>query len=91
MPDRNKFMQMKAQFESLGQMMADYEKDFGDSESEDSSEFNDQDENDGGQKSITDMEPEVDSGSEKTGTDKKKKAMAMMSSMLKGKMSSKGY
>ncbi len=77
-------------YDSMGPLFADYEADFGSDESSDKDAFGDKDVDDGGQQSLADMEPEI---KETAGNDseKKKKKMSMLSSMLKTKMSSKGY
>lgn len=56
MPDYKKFMQMKQSLASLSEMMADYEKDFGEASGEGDG-YGDKDANDGGQESLSDMNP----------------------------------
>lgn len=100
MPDRKKFMQMKAQYDSLGQMMADYEKDFDGPDGPSNNPFDDQDADDAGQETVDDLMPELsiteDDAKSKANDNedtkpKKSKSMTLASSYLRNKFRNKGY
>jgi len=89
MPDYKKFMQLKSAHESMGRMLADYEKDFGMGEGDDISKEDAGDDkmddiNDGGQESLDNLQPQVDSSIDEDGETKKKKMAigAMLSKKL---------
>jgi hypothetical protein len=98
MPDKNKFMQIKSALQSLNDMVASYESDFGsatpggDAYQEDA--FKDEAYDDGGQASAPlkgfNATAKVDEQgkSQGDGGESKKKKMSLMSSMLKKKMGS---
>lgn len=86
MPDYNKFKKIMA-------MMAEYEKDFeeyGSKSSEPKKSKDEKDIDDGGQSSLTDLNPEIDSPdveeAEEGGSARKKAKIAFYGAKLKAKM-----
>lgn len=92
MPDYKKWTQIKSMMDSLGSLMADYEEGFGEAErgAKDPENYGHEDKDDGGQESMADMEPEMDTKNPNSSSNSSKKGkMSMMAKMIKKSMS--GY